>query len=146
MSRDQRPDYPEITMSSRGTIPPLVQTHYSRTWHFTVGTQLLIRAGPGVFKHTRLTRLLNHVAIRGKLHRKNVRNHDETTSIIFGSGQRSGHQRSSKVKFFPLQHFSTNRRITQEPEELHHGKAHSIVRLTLFRYGVFRFDLKSDLT
>ena len=37
---------------------------------------------------------------------------------FFRSGQRSGHQSSPKVKFCRVQHFSTNRHITREPEEL----------------------------
>ena len=46
---------------------------------------------------------------------------------ICNLGQRSGHQRSLKVKFCRFQHFSTNRHITLESEELERPeKAHSI--------------------
>ena len=43
----------------------------------------------------------------------------------------------------PFQHFSTNRRITRDPQELQRLKiAHSIALLRLFRKGVFRFELR----
>ena len=52
---------------------------------------------------------------------------------FFRSGQRSGHQKSPKVKFC-RQHFSTNRHITREPEDLQRpAKAHSMAFLTRFR-------------
>ena len=53
-----------------------------------------------------------------KLHSKERKKHGETALVIFRSGQRSGHQRSSKNKFRCFQHFSTNPQITWEPEEL----------------------------
>ena len=60
---------------------------------------------------------------------------------FYRSGQRSGHQRSPKVKFGLFQHFSTNWRITRDLEELQCcAKAHSIALLTFFRYCVLRFD------
>ena len=61
------------------------------------------------------------------------------------SGQRSGHQRSPKVKYCRFQHFfPTNRHITREPEELQRPvKAHSIALLTLCRQHLLIFDLRS---
>ena len=57
----------------------------------------------------------------------------EKPRSIFCSGQRSGGQRSPKGKFCRFQHFSTNRHITREPEELQrHEEAHSIAVLTFF--------------
>ena len=60
---------------------------------------------------------------------------------FFRSGQRSGHKKSRKVKFCRFQHFSTNRHITREPEELQRwGKAHSIALLPFFRQHVLKFN------
>ena len=65
---------------------------------------------------------------------------------FFRSGQRSGHQRSPKVKFGLFQHFSTNWRITRELDELQCcAKAHSIALLTFFRHCALRFDLRSKV-
>ena len=67
--------------------------------------------GGWVFEHPpRLTRLLGHVAIRGiSAIRKSVKNYDVRSwcllQSIFSSGQRSGHERSPKVKFWHFQHF-----------------------------------------
>ena len=36
------------------------------------------RAGPGVFEHPPLTRLMGHVATRSKRHSKERQNHNET--------------------------------------------------------------------
>ena len=63
-----------------------------------------------------LTRLLGHAVARSKRHSKERQNHGETMSVIFRSGQRSGNERSSNVKFGLSQYFSTNWRITQELE------------------------------
>ena len=39
------------------------------------------RAGPEVFGHPRLARLMGYVEKRGK-RRKSIKNHDETTAVI----------------------------------------------------------------
>ena len=64
---------------------------------------------------------------------------------FFRPGQCSGHQRSLNVKFCRFQHFSSNRHIIREPEELQrHGKAHSIALLSFnaILLCVLRFDLR----
>ena len=103
------------------------------------------RAGGGRLNTPRLTRLMGHAATRGKRHskerHKSWRNHPRS---LFRSGQRSGQQRSPKVKFGLFQHFSTNWRITRELEELQScAKAHSITLLTFFLQYVLRFHLRS---
>ena len=94
-----------------------------------------------------LSRLLGHVATRGKRQSKERQQIMTKLHRSFSrSGQRSGHQRSPKVKFCRFQHFSTNWHITREPEELQRcEKAHSIALLTFFRCYVFRFDLRSTV-
>ena len=66
-------------------------------------------------------------------------------SSMFWLGQRSGHQRSPKVKFCRFQQFPTNQHITRKPEELQcppPWKAHSIALLTFFHQHILILDLR----
>ena len=58
---------------------------------------------------------------------------------FFRSCQMSGHQRSPKVKFCRFQHFSANRLIARESEEVQRCETAHSIALSL---AVLRFDLK----
>ena len=105
------------------------------------------RAG-GVFEvwTPPLTRLLGHVATRGKRHSQERQKSWRSCYSHFGFIQKSCHQRSPKVKFCRFQHFSTNWHITWEAKELQRRrKAHSIALLPFFRYLALIFDLRSTV-
>ena len=89
--------------------------------------------GRRVFENPLLTLILGHVATRGKRHSKE-RQKSWRNCVDHFLGQVRSKVRPPKIKFCRVQHFSTNRLITREPEEAQRrGKAPSIALLTLFR-------------
>ena len=124
---------------ARLNAAPLVTIHRHQTDQLDVGAIL------NDLGQQTLSALLWHA---GADNRMSVRNHYETILVIFRSGQSSGNQRSSKVKFCPFQHFSTNRRITRVPEELQrHWTAHSIALLWSVGIAMTNIEVRSlDVT
>ena len=89
--------------------------------------------GPGGGWTPPLTRLLSHVATRGKRHSKERQNDNETVAAIFRSGKRLGHLRSPKVKFYLLNicfykpaHNSGTRRTTAPRKSAFHGSVNAL--------------------
>ena len=67
-------------------------------------------AGPGVFEHPPLTRLLGRLAKRGKRHSELRRASKIMTKLLqpsFGSGKKSGYQspEATNGQILPFQHF-----------------------------------------